>query len=52
MLLSPCLVESMAMVTLRWLPHWQAYSVRQNGRIIGLVRCKIPIPFRLPVQFV
>jgi hypothetical protein len=37
------------MITLTWLSHWQAYSVRRNGRVIGLVRCKWPLPFRLVV---
>jgi len=39
------------MIKLSWLPHWQAYCVRVNGRIIGMVRCKIPMPFRVAVEF-
>ena len=39
------------MIKLTWLPHWQAYSVRRDGRIIGMLRCKAPLPFRLVVQF-
>ena len=30
----------------------RAYAVRLNGRIIGLVCCKLPLPFRAPVEFV
>jgi len=40
-----------AIVKLTWLPHWQAYSVRWNGRIIGMVLCKTPLPFRVAVEF-
>ena len=39
------------MLKLSWLPHWQAYVVRWNGRIIGMVRCKVPLPFRVSVTF-
>ncbi len=39
------------MITLTWLPHWRAYSVRQHGRIIGMVCCKVPLPFRQVVEF-
>ena len=39
------------MIKLTWLPHWQAYSVRRDGRIIGMLRCKAPLPFRMVVQF-
>ncbi len=39
------------MVKLSWLPHWKAYVVRRDGRIIGMVRCKSPLPFRLTVAF-
>ena len=38
------------MIKLNWLPHFKAYAVRVNGQMIGLVRCKIPFPFRLAVQ--
>ena len=41
------------MITLTWLPHWKAYAVRrEGGRLIGLVRCKVPLPFRVVVEFV
>ena len=40
------------MIKLTWLPDWQAYAVRFNGRIIGMVYCKLPLPFRAPVEFV
>ena len=40
------------MLQLAWLPHWEAYAVRLNGRILGMVRCKVPLPFRLSVVFV
>ena len=36
---------------LTWLPHWAAYVVRCNGRIVGMVRCKVPLPFRVAVEF-
>ncbi len=39
------------MLKLKWLPHWQAYSVRLNGRVIGMVRCAVPLPFRQAVEF-
>jgi hypothetical protein len=39
------------MLKLIWLPNWKAYSVRRNGRIIGMVRCKQPLPFRVAVEF-
>jgi hypothetical protein len=39
------------MVTLNWLPHWRAYVVRKEGIIIGMVRCKVPLPFRSVVEF-
>jgi len=39
------------MLKLTWLPSWQAYAVRYDGRMIGLVRCKVPFPFRLIVEF-
>ena len=40
-----------ATVRLTWLPHWQAYVVRRQGRIVGMVRCLAPLPFRQPVEF-
>lgn len=36
---------------LTWLPNWKAYSVRRDGRVIGLVRCKPPLPFKTTVVF-
>ncbi len=39
------------MIKLTWLPNWQAYVVRRDGRIIGMVCCKMPLPFRLSVEF-
>ena len=39
------------MVNLKWLPHWKAYSIRRNGRVIGMVRCSHPLPFRVAVMF-
>jgi hypothetical protein len=41
----------MQMVKLTWLPHWHAYSVRHDGRIVGLIRCQVPFPFRVRVEF-
>ncbi len=38
------------MITLIWLPDWQAYAVRRNGRVIGLVRFKWPVPFRQVIE--
>ena len=39
-------------ITLTWLPSWQAYSIRLNGRVLGLVRCTWPFPFRQSVEFI
>ena len=39
------------MITLVWLPNFRAYSIRLNGVVIGMVRCKVPLPFRRPVTF-
>jgi hypothetical protein len=39
------------MIKLTWLPSWRAYAVRLNGRIVGMVCCKLPLPFRAPVEF-
>ncbi len=39
-------------IKLTWLPHWRAYSIRLNGRVIGLVRCGQPLPFRQVVHFI
>lgn len=39
------------MITLTWLPHWQAYAVRWNGRLVGMVRCKWQLPFRMAAEY-
>ena len=39
------------MIKLTWLPHWRAYVVRRDGHIIGMIRCKVPVPFRVAVEF-
>lgn len=39
------------MIKLTWLPHWRAYAVHLNGRIVGMVCCKVPLPFRSPAEF-
>ena len=39
------------MITLTWIPDWKAYSVRHNGRIVGMVRFRYPIPFRQRPEF-
>jgi hypothetical protein len=39
------------MIKLTWLPNWKAYCVRYEGRIVGMIRCKSPVPFRLAVEF-
>jgi len=44
-------VKMTPMLKLTWLPHWRAYSIRLNGKVIGLVRCGRPLPFRHGVQF-
>jgi hypothetical protein len=40
------------MIKLTWIPDWKAYAVRLDGRMLGLVRCKVPLPFRTNVQIV
>jgi len=40
------------MITLKWLPHWQAYAVRRHGQTLGLVRFTWPVPFRQVIQLV
>lgn len=40
------------MIILTWLPHWNAYSVRRNDRVIGMVRFRARAPFRQVTQFV
>ena len=39
------------MIKATWLPHWHAYCVRRNGRMIGFVRFRSPLPFRQVVEF-
>ncbi|HYD46995.1 MAG TPA: hypothetical protein VEB21_01540 [Terriglobales bacterium] len=39
------------MILLTWLPSWRAYCVRREGKIIGMIRCRQPLPFRGPVTF-
>jgi hypothetical protein len=39
------------MVKLVWLPNWKAYAVREGNRVLGLVRCTVPLPFRIVVEF-
>jgi hypothetical protein len=43
--------ETRMAITLTYLPHWRAYVIRRNGRILGMVRCQHPLPFRSPVRF-
>jgi len=38
--------KDIRMITVTWLPHWKAYSVRRNNRIIGMVRFHYATPFR------
>lgn len=40
------------MLKLTWIPSWQAYAVRREGRMIGMVKCRVNIPFRSVVEFV
>jgi hypothetical protein len=39
------------MIKLTWLPNWKAYAVRRDGRVIGMVQCTMPLPFRQVVEF-
>jgi hypothetical protein len=39
------------MITLKWLPSWSAYSVRVRGQVVGMVRCAMPLPFRIAITF-
>jgi len=38
------------MVSLTWLPNWRAYSVRYEGRIVGMVQCMWPRPFKEAIR--
>jgi hypothetical protein len=49
--LGNCVMQMDSVIQLAWLPHWQAYAVRLNDRMIGMIRCKPPYPFNLPVRF-
>lgn len=39
------------MIKLTWLPNWRAYVVRLNGQVVGMICCKVPLPFRGAVEF-
>ena len=39
------------MIKLTWMPRRRAYSVRRYDRVIGIIRCALPLPFRGPVEF-
>ena len=39
------------MIKLTWLASWKGYAVRRDARVIGLVRCSVPLPFRSVVEF-
>ena len=39
------------MIKLTWLPRWGAYAVVFNGRVVGMVCCKVSLPFRAPAEF-
>jgi hypothetical protein len=41
----------MGSVKLAYLPNLGAYVVWKNGKIIGCVRCRFPLPFCCPVEF-
>jgi hypothetical protein len=38
-------------ITLTWVPGWRAYAVRQGRRLLGMVACRPPLPFRVPATF-
>jgi hypothetical protein len=42
---------ALPMIKLTWLPNWHAYAVRLDGRIVGMVRCTVPLPFRPAAAF-
>ncbi len=40
------------MINLTWLPRWKACAVRlEGGRVVGMVQCAVPLPFRRVVEF-
>ncbi len=39
------------MITVTWLPNWQAYAIWRKRQLLGLVRFKYPFPFRQVVEF-
>jgi hypothetical protein len=43
--------QEASMIKLTWLPNWKAYAVRLNGQLVGLVRCSVPPPFRMKIEF-
>jgi len=40
-------------IQLSWIGSWRAYAVRiERGRVIGLVRCRVPhLPFKRDAEF-
>lgn len=39
-------------IQLTWINSWKAYAVRERGRMIGLVRCRMPhLPFKSHAEF-
>ena len=38
-------------VELTWLPSWHAYVVRRGARILGMIVCRPPLPFRVTAVF-
>jgi predicted acetyltransferase len=40
------------MIQLKWVPQQQAYSVRRNSRVIGMVRFRRRLPFREVIELV
>jgi hypothetical protein len=39
-------------IQLTWIGSWGAYAVRERGRLVGLVRCRIPhLPFKRDAEF-
>ncbi len=39
------------MVKVTWTPDKRAYAVYRNGRELGIVRFRCPMPFRQVVEF-
>lgn len=39
-------------IQLTWIKSWGAYAVRERGRLVGLVRCRMPhLPFKRAAEF-